>query len=120
MQVCVAVYEFFQRAGQSRITVVWDMAVLPLTICIKQKDGSSPAPGALLALTLGSCGCRLQHWPLALQTLRFCRTVRSLSNGAEREVLLRINALVLFGVVPFADYTLKTMPHTLAAAVTDP
>lgn len=40
--------------------------------------------------------------------------------GVKLDVWLSINMLALLGVVPLADYTLKTMSHTLAAAVTDP
>lgn len=34
---------------------------------LQSNDGSSPEPRALLALTLGSWGCRLEQWPLTCE-----------------------------------------------------
>lgn len=68
---CWSVFNIW--TGQSRITVSLGLGS-PLAHHLQSKDGSSPGPRALLALTPGSCGCRLEQWPLTweLQTDRRC------------------------------------------------
>lgn len=59
---------------------------------LQSNDGSSPEPGALLALTLACCGCRLEQWLLTCERLSFSSPDLPHSNDVKLPVWLNVRA----------------------------